>query len=399
MTERVLYISYDGMLEPLGQSQVLGYLEKLAPGREIHLISFEKRDDWKNEAYRVETSQRIERAGISWHPLPWRNRPRIVSAVYNLLVGMFAAINLSIRYKLNIFHARNILCSAMCLPAVVIRRGKLLSDIRGFWSDERVDAGLIGANGIVYRVLKLIERRALRRSSAIVTLTKASVPYLKKDPRFGCSDAPITVIPTCVDLDRFRLPARRPPRNPFVLGYVGQFGTWYMLEETIALFAAIRAIEPDVKLLIANRNEHQVIRAALDRHGIPQDRCEITAARHAEVSGIIGRMHAAACFVRPQFSKISSAPTKFAEYLACGVPVVATTGVGDLETIITDEKVGLLARDFDPNDLARLARGILTLGRTPSIAARCRSVAERLFSLEGGVGKYRAIYERLGRGE
>ena len=46
----VLYISYDGMLEPLGQSQVLAYLERLAPGRRIHLISFEKPGDWANRA-------------------------------------------------------------------------------------------------------------------------------------------------------------------------------------------------------------------------------------------------------------------------------------------------------------------------------------------------------------
>ena len=48
----ILYISYDGMLEPLGQSQVVAYLEKLAPGRRIHLISFEKPRDWVDEARR-----------------------------------------------------------------------------------------------------------------------------------------------------------------------------------------------------------------------------------------------------------------------------------------------------------------------------------------------------------
>jgi hypothetical protein len=41
----VLYVSYDGMLEPLGQSQVLGYLKRLAVGRAIHLVSFEKPSD------------------------------------------------------------------------------------------------------------------------------------------------------------------------------------------------------------------------------------------------------------------------------------------------------------------------------------------------------------------
>ena len=49
----VLYISYDGMLEPLGQSQVLSYLKLLASDRSIHLISFEKAADWANVAERV----------------------------------------------------------------------------------------------------------------------------------------------------------------------------------------------------------------------------------------------------------------------------------------------------------------------------------------------------------
>ena len=41
----VLYISYDGIMEPLGQSQVVRYMERLSPEYSIHLISFEKRDD------------------------------------------------------------------------------------------------------------------------------------------------------------------------------------------------------------------------------------------------------------------------------------------------------------------------------------------------------------------
>ena len=46
MKPRVLYISYDGMLEPLGQSQVLAYQERLAANASLHLLSFEKPEDW-----------------------------------------------------------------------------------------------------------------------------------------------------------------------------------------------------------------------------------------------------------------------------------------------------------------------------------------------------------------
>ena len=41
----VLYISYDGLMEPLGQSQVLRYLEGLSLNHKIWIISFEKEGD------------------------------------------------------------------------------------------------------------------------------------------------------------------------------------------------------------------------------------------------------------------------------------------------------------------------------------------------------------------
>src|SRR3954447_9492600 len=113
VNERVLYLSYDGMLEPLGQSQVIAYLEKLAPGREIHLLSFEKPKDWADAELRSLIASRIADAGITWHPRVWCNRPRILAAVYNVLVGLMAALSIAIRHRISLFHARNILCSAM----------------------------------------------------------------------------------------------------------------------------------------------------------------------------------------------------------------------------------------------------------------------------------------------
>lgn len=393
MPSRILYISYDGMLEPLGQSQVLAYLEKLAPGREIHLISFEKPRDWSDTRHRSAVEGRIARAGIHWHPFRYRNRPRIVAAVYNLIRASLSAVVVAFRHRITIFHARNILCSAMCLPAALLRRGKLISDIRGFWPDERVDARLIPGGGAVYRVLKVIERAALRSSAQIVTLTKASVPILERDPGFGTPKAPICVIPTCVDIDRFRPIGHS--AAPFVLGYVGSFGTWYMLEETVALFTAIHRQNPDAQFLIVNRHEHETIHAALLRHSIPPASFEIRSALHTEVPALIGRMSAAACFVRTQFSKISSAPTKFAEYLACGVPVAATAGVGDLAEIVRENRVGIAANRLDRNEVNEIAAELLKLGGDSDIRKRCRAVAEELFSLESGVERYRSIYDRL----
>jgi len=149
------------------------------------------------------------------------------------------------------------------------------------------------------------------------------------------------------------------------------------------------------KLLIANRNEHDSIRRTLERHGMPSDACELRAASYTDIPEIIQRMSVGACFVRPQFSKISSAPTKFAEYLACGVPVVAVAGVGDLADIIGADRVGLAVSEPLLPQLSAIAEKLLALADDPTIAERCRAVAEARFSLDVGVAAYREIYEGL----
>jgi glycosyltransferase involved in cell wall biosynthesis len=398
VSQSVLYISYDGMLEPLGQSQVLAYLEKLAPGWRIHLISFEKAADWRDQAQVKAMRQRIADAGIKWHPRIFRNRPRPLAAVFNIFGGAFAALAIAKRHRVRIFHARNILCSTMCIPALTMSGGDLISDIRGFWPDERVDAGHIRKGGAVHRVLKRLECLALRKSAWIVTLTQRSVPILKEDPQFGNPTAPISVIPTCVDTLRFRVAARAQGR-PLMIGYVGSFGTWYMLDETIAVCAAVLKLEPSARFLIVNRHERASICRTLARHSIADSAFEIRSAAYSEMPDLIGRMSFGMCLVRPQFSKLSSAPTKFAEYLACGVPVLAADGVGDLGQIIRDERVGIAANEFGEAALADLASRIVNLAKDLDIHRRCRAVAEEKFSLERGVEEYRRIYDGLARRE
>ena len=39
---KILYLSYDGILEPLGYSQVFKYVEKLSKDFDISIVSFEK---------------------------------------------------------------------------------------------------------------------------------------------------------------------------------------------------------------------------------------------------------------------------------------------------------------------------------------------------------------------
>ena len=390
-----IYMCYDGVLEPLGESQVVAYLTRLSDEYAIDLISFEKPGD-------LERGDRVQRmaallrdAGIAWHPHRYHKWPPILSTLWDMGGAMAHAAVLAVRGQAAVVHSRSVLCAAMLYPAQAITGARALVDIRGFWADERVDGGMIRAGGPVYRVLKALEKAMLRRADHIVTLTDASVPYLRDDRRFGRPDAPITVIPTCTDLQLFSPDPRPLATRPLIIGYVGQIGTWYMLDEMLAFFRAVQRRRPDARLLLVNRSQQEELRTAVVAAGIDGDAVEITSAARDTMPDQIRRMDAALAFINPYFSKIASAPTKMAEYLGCGVPVVGNEGCGDMARIIEEDRVGVALTAVDPAAIEVSADLLLERLADPELPARCVASARRHFSLEEGVNRYRMIYASL----
>ncbi len=390
----VVYVTYDGLLEPLGQSQVLAYMEKLSGEWGIHIVSFEKPRDIKDVTRMAAMRARLGKAQIGWTPLLYHKTPTVPATAFDIVRGMIVVAWLALWRRAVILHVRSYVPAMIALPAKWLTGAKLLFDIRGFWADERVDGGLWLKDGRLYRAVKKLERLFIANTDSMVTLTHASARELKTWPAFIERNPPLVVIPTCADLSRFSL-MPQPAREPFVFGYVGSVGTWYLFDETVEFFLALMKKRPSARMLVVNRNEHTAIRDICERHGVQLDRLDIIAADHGDVPKAVARMHAAAAIIKPSYSKISSAPTKFAEYLGCGVPCVGNVGVGDMEEVLEGRRVGVALRNFSSSDFASAVDRLLALLDEPDLRDRCATVARDLFSLEGGTAEYRKIYETL----
>jgi glycosyltransferase involved in cell wall biosynthesis len=393
---RVLYLTYDGVLEPLGQSQVLAYLKQLAAGHVIHLVSFEKREDWRNLAEREKLVRELAQSGIHWHPLRYHKTPSAVATAWDIACGTALGLWLMLWHRLEIVHARSYVPSAMAVAIKRLTGARYIFDMRGFWADERVDGGIWPREGRLYRVAKRFERRFLLAADHVVSLTHAAVAEIRRFPYLQGRMPPFSVIPTCADLTRFVPPPSR-HREGFVLGYVGSAGTWYLFDATAACFAELRKLRPDARFLIVNRGEHDLIRQRLAAAGIPASAYELTAATHADVPRQIGRMHAGVFFIRPAFSKQASAPTRLAEFLGCGIPCLGNTGVGDMARVLEGERVGATVDRFDSESLRQGVQRLLELVADPACRERCTAAARKHFSLDRGVQQYEAIY-REGNG-
>jgi glycosyltransferase involved in cell wall biosynthesis len=401
----LLYISYDGLTDPLGQSQMFPYLSGLSrQGHRITILSCEKPGRLAKDGNRVR--QRCSESGIRWHSLAYHKYPPVLSSVFDMAALQRAAINLHRKERFDLVHCRSYIPARAGL-ALKKRFGvRFLFDMRGFWPDEKVEGNNWNLQNplyaAVYRYFKRLESRLLRGSDHIVSLTEAGKEQLLARPELVPNPPPITVIPCCVDFAHFPLAcpesreaARRGlqiDEDEAVLVYLGSLGSWYMLGEMLDFFTVYASRNRKPRFLFVTADDAQSIRHAASERGIDPKALLVLSATRDEVPRLIAAADLGIFFIRPVFSKMASSPTKMGEMLAVGLPIVANAGVGDVESMIDDIGCGVAIRDFTPDAYASALDHLESLG-TSSAARRERALP--WFDVNLGIERYDKIYRQL----
>jgi glycosyltransferase involved in cell wall biosynthesis len=403
---RTIHLCYLGVREPLVQTQVLPYLRAVAAsGVEVTLLTFEPRHPAWAPGELDGTARALAAAGIAWHRRRYHKRPSIPATAVDVAVGALFVRRASSRAPVEVLHARGHVPALMAALGARSRQ-RLLFDVRGLLAEEYVDAGVWRPGGAVVRTVRAVERWLLRRADAAVVLTGRARDLLTErlSHRPG-GPPPIEVIPCCVDLGAFPLPAASVTAaakrrlgvdgRPVVL-YVGSTTGAYRTGELVDFVLALREAEPDLFLLVLTQRGVGRVADLLAGRGLGAADCAVRAVRPAEVAAHAAAADVGLCFVEPTYAKLASSPTKVAEYLACGLPVVATAGVGDLDAQIAAARVGVLVRDHDRAGHRRAVADLRDLLADPGLPGRCRATARALFDLETvGGPRYVALYDRL----
>lgn len=394
---RVIYITYDGLNEQLGQSQVLPYVRGLARlGHEFEILSFEK--PGTPLAFKRELEP-----GIRWTSIRYHKEPALPATAFDMLQGLGTLAVESLFHRADLIHVRSYVPAAFALPWVEAARIPLLFDMRGLWADERVEAGRAAAGGRQYRGIKAVERLLLRRADAISTLTLRLRQYLRYEYPYASEiKGSIHTIPTCVDLEHFRPDV--PPNSAIqaelaghrVLLYLGAIGSYYLPKEMGQFYLNWRKQFSSSRFLVVSRQDAGEIRQVLAEQGLEHELVYRTATR-AEVPGLIRCAHASfGIFAGRILAGHGCAPTKTGEVLACGVPF-ASSAVGDVTTQLERSPAGVSVIDTDAESLDRAARELALKASAPGVAIAARELAERWFGLEEGVRGYDAIYRGMPR--
>lgn len=403
--KKVLYISYDGMTDPLGQSQVLPYLIGLSEkGYKFTLLSFEKKE--KYEKLKETINQITDEAGIEWVPMSFTVNPPFISKFYDTFRMRRKAFSLYRKRQYDMVHCRSYIAADVGLRMKKKWGLKLFFDMRGFWADEKKDAGAWNQNSFlfrrIYRYYKKKEAEFIANADHIISLTNAGKVELMKWPSYR-KEIPVTVIPCCSDMNHFSVTTPQEkskgrellglPGDKLVISYLGSVGTWYMLDEMLQLFSIILKKYPGAKFLFITHSPAQLILSKLGNYGLSINDLIIKEASRQEVPVFIKASDINVSFIKPFYSKLSSSPTKLGEVLAMGIPLISNSGVGDVEQIIKESEAGFIIHQFEDQEYINAVNSIEELlQKNPE---GIRSKAQSVYSLDKGIEKYYRSYEAV----
>lgn len=405
VSARVLYVTYDGLTDPLGRSQILPYLTALsARGHHIAIVSCEKADRLANDGELVGTI--CSDAGIGWHPLRYHKRPPILSTLWDLGKMLLKAAELQRSASFDLVHCRSY------LPAIVGQHmkhrfgAKFLFDMRAFWADERADSGQWRIDRFPYRqvygYLKQKESEFFRQADHIVSLTEAGRRVMLERREFEAGGPPVSVIPCCADFEFFApvSPSSR-SRARALLGiaddakvavFLGSLGGLSMLEEMLHFFSVYSRREPHAHLLLITPDSPEPIIAAARQFRLAPQSLTIRAASREQVPSFAAAADFGLFFVRPVPSKKAGSPTKMGELLALGLPIVANAGVGDVEDLCTELRAGTVVKNFTEEAYEAALDALAALPRDPE---GIRERAKARLDLAIAVAGYDRIYRAL----
>ena len=391
--KKALYLSYTGLLEPLGRSQILAYLSRLSDEYQFTIVSFEKADDFV-EVSKVEALQKeCASYGINWQPKIYHHKPRLLATLWDLWVLLHATWKFSRSGRTELVHCRSYIPAIAALLTGKVTKVPFVFDMRALWLDEMIEAGRLDRGSIVHRILVSLENKLLKEAAHVVSLTQTAVDYLQaQKPHLKSQN--FSVITTCVDLSKFI--TRNIESSPKKLGTMGTvISGWYHLDWLFLTLQTQMKKDKSATFKIVTRDSEQTLRELAIQYGIDDSKLEIISSRPNDIANNIANIKAGLLYFTAGVSKLGSAPTRMGEFLACGIPVIGNRGVGDMADLIERYKVGVVIEDGSQASIDNALANLEVLYQDKDLATRCRDAAEVYFSADSGAEKYRKIYKSI----
>lgn len=403
----VLFITYDGLTDPLGQSQIIPYLIGLSAENKIIILSVEKKDRFNSHSNKI--NKILNNHNIEWRSIKFSQGYGIISKLWDIFNLYLNGINICHSKKVKLIHSRGHPSAQIgnTLKSLFFwRKVKLIFDFRGLWVEERIDKGGWNLNNfshrIQYKMYKRIERKLIKNSDQIIVLTSKMKDEL--NTKFNYSLERIHIIPCCVDSNHFTLKddslrsrmlsELNIPEDAIVLGYLGSIGSMYRTDKFLRLLEISIMKNINTYGFIITQDVHMA-RMSLKKF-FPKDffdRVIISSVDRESIPKMLAAIDINIIFLKNSYARIGTCPTKFAESLSCGIPNIINSEIGDMDSQVQSFNAGMVLDNLSDKSLTDCANSLNEVLKLNPKEIREQSL--KTFDLSIANSKYRAVYKLL----
>ena len=333
--KNLLFITWDGPQTSYMEGLFMPIFQEIAKqgAYQFHVIQF----TWADAQKIAHTQAAANQMGITYTACAVCRKPNV--SIGSLLTVLNSSAKIKKYIRENNIH---IVMPRSTFPAKIVNQiksktFKLIFDADGLPIEERIDFAGLKKESFQYKLMKSAETKMLKSADAVITRSQKAIDI--HTAHIGESyRSKFSVVFNGRDKNKF---AYQPKLREIVrqeLGlkdellfvYAGSLGPQYCLTEMLQIFRAYSQ-KHLAKFLILTGNTpfaEQNIPTELKAHVI------LKSVPSEKVSFYLNGGDVAFGLRKPTFSMQGVAPIKLGEYLLCGLPVIASKGIGDTERIL-----------------------------------------------------------------
>ena len=362
------------------------------------VVSFEDESKRRKTRGSVDSILPAFMSRVTVRMIPFRPSRLIPGWMLMYFKGIVVCSRIVKKSKIDIIHARSLIPAmiAFSIKRSIGRRVKVIYDYRGVFVDEQIYMGRWKKWSWKSRCARCVESANLARADRIVAVSNVMRTYLLEEHASNAAELrkKIHVIPnkTRVFSAQHTGNSVRDGTGKFIGVYSGSAAAWQGIPEMIQFWktSAEDFRQFSFKLLTYDNKNQFLYRFQNDQDLLR--RIQIIQLRPNEVAGQLSGADFGILLREKHLVNRVASPLKFAEYLASGLPVVVSEGIGDTEEIIEKFRVGIIVRD---RNYHLALENLVELLKDGSLRQRCYDVARKEFNLEDAIIDYRNLYSNL----
>lgn len=360
MKKKVLFISWDGPQTSYMEGLFIPIFSKLvATGNyQIHILQFSWAVNEKTERLR----KIAEENNLSYLHEPILRKPNIVAgSAITVIKGKKIVQQYVERNGINIVMPRSI------YPGMMVSFNanyKVIYDADGLALEEKIESNSLQRNSLIYKILSGAEFKAVEKSNAVLVRSGNAVDYFSskikniiKDKFFRVTNGRSVTKYSFNEKNRADTRAELGiSSDEKLLIYVGSMGQKYGLKQMLSLFKNLTKHTNSFKFLILTPDV-EYINNSSDAFEISD--VLVKTVKTNDVSAYLSAADYGLCIIHQSLSMSTAAATKLGEYLLAGLPVIATSKIGDVDIFLKNKPFLYFLEDNSAQQLQLAANWIL----------------------------------------